>query len=248
MNLFTGVCCAITVSEHLALVGPLVTREGFRGNGYGARLLAATMEKLGDRNIGLDAVEGKETLYQKPSFGNFKISSFKIETYYVPVATVKEINLAPDVELFLEKMTRDTMPEILEYDASFMPIPRKRYMERWLQMAALTGTVVLAKRDQRIVGYGAVYKSHNCESVGPLYANDINIAQALLKSLAQNLSDGSILKFRIPDVEELREWRGFLRSIKGEHQGSNTRMYTKWDVELPLHVAYSIPNNDNAIM
>ena len=67
-------CLGFCVDDNLGRIASFVTRKSYRNQGIGKKVFKTCMERLGDRNISLDAETGKEGIYEKYGFNEASLS------------------------------------------------------------------------------------------------------------------------------------------------------------------------------
>lgn len=170
----------------LAYIGFYVVTKPFRGQGYGKLLITKTMEyastKLGITSFGLNCVENTVPMYEQHGF---KVATVdEIWKYTATSDTKQTTNVATN----LNNIDQNLLAQIIAFDATILGAQRKAYLTEFLfKPSTIT---VIAQEDGKIQGYGviserepAIAEPNKSYRVGPLYANDADIAQGLLKQL-----------------------------------------------------------------
>lgn len=165
-----------------AYIGFYVVTKPFRGQGYGKLLINKTMEyaakKLGITAFGLNCVEDAVPMYQKYGFNLGTVDEF---WKYTAVAHSNQTVNETDI-------TSDLLAELINYDCEIFGARRKEFLTEFLfKPSTIT---VIAQENHKIQGYGviserepAVIEPYKSYRVGPLYANNSDYTQAILKQL-----------------------------------------------------------------
>ena len=176
---------AIKYPAHSAFIGTFIVAKEYRGNGYGKQTWDVAWKSL-DRNytIGLVAVTHMVPRYE--ALGFQAVWNTFVAKLDLQIVTKKLANLEiPDGALIKPTSAVD-FEKLCSYDASVFGTPRRPFIEKWTNMpGSLCWAVVDKKGD--VVGYIAVRQIINPNSkeiqlgLAPLYANNDQIAKALLK-------------------------------------------------------------------
>lgn len=169
------ICCAAGVKfNQIAIVGYYVVEKEYRGRGYGLKIFQHAMNYLSDSNVRVDGLLSLAHKYE--SYG-FKMAHVNVR--YAGVIESKELS-CPQI------CQASSIPfdKLVEYDARFYADQRKHFLATWINIGT---TTCLAYVDNDIIqGFGAIRKSVKGYRIGPLYAEKLDIAEALLCALCQN--------------------------------------------------------------
>jgi hypothetical protein len=88
--------------------------------------------------------------------------------------------------------------QLAAYDSKFFAVPRKRFLEGWLQMPESRAVAVM--RERKLYGYGVIRRCRRGFKVGPLFANDEKIAETLLLGLSNDVAIGETIFLDVPEV------------------------------------------------
>ncbi|MFX1506876.1 MAG: GNAT family N-acetyltransferase, partial [Promethearchaeota archaeon] len=160
-------------------IGFLIVDEIHRRKGIGGFLFSKAVDHLleiGCREILLDAVPNVISLYEKFHF--LKIErSLRLKVQF-PTLT-NEIISSPQSILIQNQHLRD----IGEFDLLIFGAKRNRIFQIMLKNPKSDGAVFI--QDNMIKGYGFIRYSENSFSIGPLIANNPNIALDIISKLVQ---------------------------------------------------------------
>jgi hypothetical protein len=212
---------AIAYGATLGFLGYYLVRPGFRGRGCGLLLWQAALVYLGDRNLGLDAVPDQEANYRKSGFR----AAYR-HLYFLG----RGGGLAP---AGLTPLSAEAWEEVLAYDRPFFPAPRPDFLRCWLSRPG--GAALGAVREGRLAGYGVIRPCHRGFKVGPLFADDAQVAMDLFQGLIAGVPHAPVI-LNVPEVNpgalDLAERFGLQPVF------ATTRMYTRGEPGVPLGRVY----------
>lgn len=116
-----GCVSAVAYDDSYGFLGLYVVKPEFRDKGVGVKLTEKCLERMGNRNIGLDAVVENEKKYQ--DFMNFK--SFYRNLRF-------EGRGGGEVPDGLVTISDVPFENLLEYDRDMFPAPRPTFLENWI--------------------------------------------------------------------------------------------------------------------
>lgn len=162
-------------------MGFFIVRPEYRGRGFGDTLWHARRDRLLARlrpgaSIGMDGVFAMQDYYAKGGF----VFSHRNLRFRTEIAE-KPLPLAVDVEgiVLLDKVPFE---QLLAYDRACFPAPRRTFLEGWIAQPDARALGCL--RDGRLSGYGVVRRCREGCKIGPLFADDLQAAEALYAHLA----------------------------------------------------------------
>jgi GNAT superfamily N-acetyltransferase len=156
-------------------MGFFIMLPNYRGRGLGDQLWHARRQRLRERlcagaTIGMDGVFNMQDYYAR---GGFVFSHRDIRFEGRGVATP----IAPGV-LPLSEIPFD---DVLSYDSACFPAPRERFLRAWI--AQPDSRALGCRRDDRLAGFGVIRRCRQGCKIGPLFANDQEVADALFTAL-----------------------------------------------------------------
>lgn len=201
---------AVAYDEHFGFIGLYIVKPAFRGRGFGMRVWQHGMRYLGDRNIGLDGVVAQQANYGKSGF-RLAYRNIRYQGRVTGIGCAHAV-AAADVPF----------EQLLAYDRQCFPAARERFVSAWI---AQPDAVALATIDAgRVAGYGVVRRCRIGCKIGPLFADDADIATGLLRALAARMP-GETIVLDVPDTNPaavaLAERHGMSSVFE------TARMYTK---------------------
>lgn len=174
-------------------MGFFIVRPEYRSQGIGKQLWYKRRDTLLSRlaegaAIGMDGVVAMQPFYGK---GGFEIA-FRDERY-------ERLGATFDLDQHITPITNNDLDQILAYDELCFGFPRPRFMKAWLKMPE--SKTFKYTVDNTIKGFVVVRKVDDGYKVGPLFAEDEKIAEALYQA-ALNSVEGSTLYIDMPVVNE----------------------------------------------
>lgn len=215
---------AIAYSESYAFIGFYIVKPQFRGFGFGMKIWKAAMAYLGTvRNIGLDGVISQQRNYEK--------SGFRIAYNHTRYEAVGG-GIVPDTVIGLEAVPFEA---VVAYDRELFPTERREFLRLWISEENSAAFGIL--RDGQVAGFGVIRKSHTGFRIGPLNANDEQIAGQILLALLAFAHSGPVF-LDVPD-SNLDAMKLVQRcGMKSIFQ--TARMYTKEIPELAINRVFAV--------
>lgn len=181
-----GMISAVRYGRGFGFIGFYLVRPDHRGRGHGLALWQAALQSLAGRCIGLDGVVAQQD--------NYRRSGFVLAWNNVRHEGVPQRATAPDPDIV--PLAQRPWHEVLRYDTDFFPDGRERFLQHWL---AQRGSLALGRvRDGRLVGYGVLRPCRAGCKIGPLFADDAESADRLLRALAATTPEGTRVQLDIP--------------------------------------------------
>jgi ribosomal protein S18 acetylase RimI-like enzyme len=218
-----GCISAVAYDERFGFIGLYLVKPQFRGMGFGMRIWQHGMAYLGNRNVGLDGVVAQQANYRKSGFQlAYRNIRFQGVVEGMVSARVSRVSGLP-------------FDQLVDYDQRFFPARRPRFLREWLSQADFVALAVV--QDARITGYGVLRACLAGYKIGPLFADNDQIAEELLGALAANVP-GQLLTLDIPESNPaavaLAERRGMTSVFE------TARMYTKEPPALPIEQVFGV--------
>jgi len=184
-----GSVASTAYQDEFGFMGLFIVRPEFRGRGLGNTLWHARCKRLLARlrpgaSIGLDGALEMQDYYTKGGFvfshRNFRFRAELPERTVPP--TVDSEDIVPLAEI--------PFAQVLDYDRACFPALRATFLQGWLSQphTAAFG----CRRAGSLSGYGVVRRCGQGYKIGPLFADDIQAAQALYASLAKSAVGGPL--------------------------------------------------------
>lgn len=220
---------ALAYDEGFAFIGFYICRKDMRGNGYGLQLWKAALTRLGDRTVGLDGVVAQQANYAASGFApahrNIRYTG-RPSAAGPPTASIVDVG----------ESHVGLVEAIIDYDRGCFPAPRAAFVRRWIRRTSTRRTVAFVER-RSVRGYGTVRACREGFKIGPLFADDAQIAAAILEALLSPCS-GAEATLDIPEPNDAA------RQLAERYRMSPTfetlRMYRNGFPTLPLAGVFGI--------
>lgn len=217
---------AVAYDNEFGFLGFYIVKPEFRGKGYGLKVWNAALEHLNTRNIGLDSVLAQQSNYEKSGF-KFAHRNIRFEGIASQITS-----LFPQVV----RLREEHIDEISEYDRQFFPADRTAFLRSWIRQSDSLGFVFLY--DETVKGYCCIRTCMKGYKIGPLFANDVDIARSLYLSVCNYAPPGSLIYLNVPEVNSTGLT---LAKELGMHRASETaRLYKGAIPDIDLHKVYGI--------
>ncbi|MBD2182356.1 GNAT family N-acetyltransferase [Planktothrix sp. FACHB-1355] len=177
---------AVRYDDTFGFVGLYIVKPDRRGQGFGLRTWNAGLQLLGDRNVALDGVVAQVENYRK--FG-FQAAYRHIRYEGVGIAIAP-----PDNVVSLKNIP---FTDILQYDRQHFPASRPAFLEQWINPPARAGYAYI--KNGNLSGYGVIRECRTGFKIGPLFADDAQIAETLFQCLS-SFSFGKPIFLDTPDA------------------------------------------------
>ena len=205
-----GCLSTVAYDEHFGFLGLYIVKPQFRGQGFGLQIWKAGMTYLGSkRNLGLDSVIAQQENYQKSGFQ----AAYRHIRYEGRGGGERPANLI--------KLNTIPFEQLVTYDRQHFPAQRRLFLKHWLEQPEAKALGVL--QSEELVGYGVLRASHTGSKIGPLFANNPQIAEELFQGLKAFAPDQPIY-LDVPDANPEALKLAERHSLKPVF--STVRMYT----------------------
>ncbi|MGA2404013.1 MAG: GNAT family N-acetyltransferase [Syntrophobacteraceae bacterium] len=229
-----GSISVVKYGQDFGFLGLYIVRPEFRGKGYGLRLWKAGIDYLAGRNAGLDGVVAQQENYKKSGFRlayrNIRYEGKTVKAGYRNTS----LKPAPAIDEIVDLSTF-SFAEVAGYDRKFFPAPRNRFLECWVNQPG--GHALGSLIQGGLAGYSVMRPCHNGFKIGPLFADTIDSAEALLAALCERASGEPVFL----DVPEANPAAVALAESHGMRKVFETaRMYTKSEPEISLARTFGV--------
>jgi len=183
-----GSVSVVTYDAAFAFLGFYIVVPEYRGQGYGHALWKAAWPHAGDRLVGLDGVVQEQAAYARSGF----VLAYRNIRFGGPRPPALPSPWGVGIAA-VEGLTA----EIEDYDRPLFPAPRPAFLRAWL--SAPGHHVRVARRAGRIAGYGVVRPCRTGWKIGPLFADDREVAEALAGALLAEVRAGEEIFLDAPE-------------------------------------------------
>ena len=168
-------------------LGFYIVKPAFRGRGLGLGIWQAGMERLAGRQVGLDGVPAKQDNYRTSGF-TLAWRNVRHEGPGGGEAPRDERIVALDTLAF---------EAVRSYDQPFFPADRSAFLCRWLRLPGSTALGYV--EGGTLKGYGVLRRCRDGHKIGPLFADDPQIADRLFAALAASAEPGATVALDTPE-------------------------------------------------
>ena len=219
----------ISYGGAFGFMGLYIVRPDYRGHGIGRRLWYLRRDTLLSRlgkeaSIGMDGVVDMQPFYKK---GGFEIA-FRDERYQ---RAGEHFNYSPSVI----KLQPSDIPRVQAYDQICFGFARPSFLDAWLSMP--DSYVFLYKEEGQMMGYAVLRKTGVGAKIGPLFADDIHVAEELYKACLA-AGEGAPVFLDIPVINEAAV--ALVKKYKADYVFECARMYHGRPPDLPIHQIFGI--------
>ncbi len=163
-------------------MGLFIVHPDYRSRGFGNTLWHMRRQRLLDRlqagaSIGMDGVFDMQSYYAKGGFV-FSHRNLRFETEITEPPTI-----SPEVESNIVPLTDVSFEELLAYDRTCFPAARPQFLNGWVTQPDALAVGYL--HEGELAGYGVIRRCQSGCKIGPLFANNQSIADALYAPLAK---------------------------------------------------------------
>ncbi len=224
---------AVNYDDTFSFLGFYIVRPEFRGSGHGWEIAKQAFARCEGRNMGLDGVVEQQDNYRNSGF-TFAYNNYRFG------ATIEDIRPALGQVLGNGITPLDAASEALRlYDRKLFPAPRDAFLQSWLSAPRHISRVYT--EDGQIKGYATLRPCQSGYKVGPLFADDAGIAQALLASLLAAVPEEHRGQQVFIDMPQPNTAAFALTSQLGlEKVFETARMYSDHEPDIDLNRIYGV--------
>lgn len=246
---------AVAYGDSFGFLGFYIVQPQFRGMGLGREIWNAGMKHLEGRNIGLDGVLEQQKMYERKGFWTCYKSirhqgaGTGIERTGIKARAGHERRAGSESRTGLESsagpesnaegmkyISEVPVEDLLAYDDQFFPVPRHVFIKSWIRQPGVIAIGALNKGE--LVGYGVLRECNQGYKIGPLFADNEKVADALFSALCDHAPQGEPVFLDTPEPN-----LAALDLAKRHHMQpvfETVRMYTKDDPGLPVDRIFGV--------
>jgi ribosomal protein S18 acetylase RimI-like enzyme len=222
-----GCISAVSYQNSFGFIGFYIVVPEYRGQGYGIQLWDAAMKRLRNKNVGLDGVIEQQGNYKKSGF-RLAYSNIRYEGPAVKNIAVDKAELVTIQEIHFKWLE--------EYDRQCFPANRTNFLKTWIDKPKTYGVGAIS--NQGLGGYGVIRKCRQGYKIGPLFADTLEIAEAIYRKLSSFSEDNEKIYLDVPEVNlgalKMAERFG-MKKVFG-----TARMYTGQEPEIALEKVFGV--------
>jgi ribosomal protein S18 acetylase RimI-like enzyme len=219
---------AVSYDRHFGFIGFYIVKPEHRGKGYGYQLWQAALQHLPTQNIGLDGVVAQQDNYKKSGFG---LAHRNIR--YEGVGDGSGQRALGQKVVMLEDVPFDVL---LNFDNQVFPTNRQLFLRQWIEQPE--SLAVGYMMDGRLRGYGMVRKCQTGYKVGPLFADNAEIAEELFLTLRQFVGNEEKIYLDVPQTNQAAV--ALAEKYKMSPIFETARMYTKQTSDISMEKIFGI--------
>jgi ribosomal protein S18 acetylase RimI-like enzyme len=207
-------------------LGLYIVKPEHRGQGYGLQLWNAGLAYLGQRTIGLDGVVAQQSNYLR--------SGFELAYRNIRYQGTGGVHVPKDLRIV--PLSSIPFDEVNAYDRLFFPADRSVFLKCWICQSQSTAIGIL--RGGKLSGYGVIRAARVGYKIGPLFADDPDLAEALFNGLAACVPDNDAIYLDTPETNTaavaLAERHGMTVVFE------TARMYARCAPDLPARRIFGV--------
>ncbi len=178
---------AVTYDSRFAFCGLYIVKPEYRGRGFGLQLTKARLEHVGERNAGIDGVVENISIYERIGY---RLAYYQHRFCCDALATGSTI---PQIQ----KLADLPFGHVAAYDRDCFPAARTAFLKAWIRQPDSLA-LGFAENDE-LKGYAVRRRCLQGHKIGPLFADDRDIAEQLFDALQQDI-DGETLYLDVPEI------------------------------------------------
>lgn len=217
---------AVAYNNHFGFLGFYIVKPKYRGKGYGINIWNKAIKYLKTQNIGLDGVTTQQE--------NYKKSGFKLAYRNIRFQGLSKKFDSTNNNIV--KLSNIPFTEVIEFDNKLFPAPRPQFLKCWIHQPESTSFGMLL--NGKLTGYGVIRKCRLGHKIGPLFANDENIAERLFIALNNSIAPGLEIFLDVPEIN--KDAMNLAKNHDMKYVFETARMYTKKQPELPLNRVFGV--------
>ncbi len=198
---------AISYTDTFGFIGLYICRPDMRGKGLGKRVWDAGMARLAGHVIGLDGVPEQQANYATMGF----MPTYRTWRWSGRLTSAPHMNTMD--------LSADMIPELIAFDRHFFPADRKGFLLEWIKAPHVT---VVVRSEGQISAYGVLRRCVEGFKIGPLFADRLEDAIAILHRLATEAGD-AVIHIDVP--EPATDFAAYLDSCGMSRGFVTARMY-----------------------
>lgn len=217
---------AVAYDKHFGFLGFYIVKPEYRGYGYGLQIWKRAIEYLNTQNIGLDGVVAQQQ--------NYKKSGFKLAYRNMRYRGFSKKNSIGNDNVI--KLSDVPFEKILDYDSKLFPTARSGFLKCWINQlkSAALGSII----NGYLQGYGVIRKCRKGYKIGPLFADNLEIANKLFLALINNITTDSEIFLDLPETNFDALKLAYKYNLKFVFE--TARMYTKSQPSIDLKKVFGV--------
>ena len=204
-----------------------MVKPEYRGQGYGLKLTKHRLNYVGSRITGIDGVLENVEIYKRIGY-IYAHKNFRFQINELPI---------PTVNTSIKPLSEIPKTMLYEYDRQCFPASRHALLDCWVESF---GRIALGfYENEQLKGYGVIRSATEGYRIGPLFADDADIAHELLLHLAKAIG-------QYPIYIDMPENNSAAMAMTKKHHlkeiFATARMYRNGEPKLDATKIYAISN------
>ncbi|MBP9781042.1 GNAT family N-acetyltransferase [Candidatus Woesebacteria bacterium] len=217
---------SVAYDNSFGFLGFYIVKSEYRDKGYGIQIWNEAIKHLPTQNISLDGVLAQQENYKK---SGFKLAYRNIRYEGVGINDkVNDPNILPISQVPFE--------QLLGYDKLVFPTDRAVFLKEWIKQPE--SLAVAYVENKKFLGYGMVRKCRTGFKVGPLFADNENIADILFQRMRSFIGAGIQIFLDTPEVNKQAVALAEKYGMKPMFE--TARMYTKDEPKVQLQKIFGV--------
>ncbi|MGE4500767.1 MAG: GNAT family N-acetyltransferase [Hydrogenovibrio sp.] len=221
-----AVISVIKYGDSFGFIGFYIVKPEYRGKGYGIQIWNEGLKYLEGVNIGLDGVVTQQENYKK---SGFKLAYRNIR--YEGVGGGQH-SKNPDI-IELSELPFETIDG---YDQPFFPVNRSQFIKSWINQPECHSLGMM--QNGKLAGYGVIRKCRNGYKIGPLYADNMALAESLFLALKSKTNSSEPIFLDTPEVNQAAIELAEINNMKVSFE--TARMYRGDFPDIPTNRLFGV--------
>ena len=215
----------IKYGEFFGFLGFYIVKPEYRGKGYGIQIWNAGLKYLEGRNIGLDGVVAQQDNYKK---SGFKLAYRNIR--------YEGIGGCPPPDSEIVQLSTLPFETIDSYDRPFFPENRSKFIKSWINQPECHSLGIM--QNGKLSGYGVIRGCRVGYKIGPLFANNPEIAESLFLALKSKVKSTEPVFLDTPEVNQSAVALAERYNMKASFE--TARMYSGEMPDIPINRLFGV--------
>ena len=176
---------AVRYPNNFGFMGFYIVKKEYRGKGYGLKIWRHGFNNLAGMTSGMDGVVDQQPNYKKSgyvfAYRQMRFEGKGISGMYKNLKSLNEISFE----------------DLVKYDSQMFPSERKVFLDMWVNQTGISFKASL--KNGKLVGYGVIRPCVKGYKIGPLFADNEEVAENLFLGLC-DFADGSEVYLDVPEI------------------------------------------------
>jgi ribosomal protein S18 acetylase RimI-like enzyme len=183
-----SIISAVKYGSSFGFIGFYIVRPEYRNQGFGVQIWNEALYRLQGRTIGLDGVVAQQDNYQR---SGFQLAHCNIRYSGTGGGTIP-------TNSNLVNLSDVPSEEMVLYDRAFFPDDRRVFLQHWITQP--DSVAIGFRQHDQLMGYGVLRKCRLGYKIGPLFADEVSIAEMLFLALKSQVAIDTSVYFDVPEV------------------------------------------------